>query len=93
LGGALAGAAAGGGAAGSLGGELQSVKKDLDFIMGRSGDETSEISGVPSLVSAGQTFQSGNLMDAMRSSRSLEAFTPAKLKVFPPFPTSGRRTI
>ena len=31
-------------------GDLQEVKKDLDRIMGRSGEETDEIEGVPSLV-------------------------------------------
>ncbi len=34
----------------SAGEELEGVKKDLDRIMGRSGEETDEIEGVPSLV-------------------------------------------
>ena len=31
--------------------ELEALKKDVDFVMGRSGAETGEISGIPSLVS------------------------------------------
>ncbi len=45
--------AAAGGVGGAMGEEIGGIKKDLDRIMGRSGEETDEIEGVPSLVSAG----------------------------------------
>ncbi len=43
--------AAAGGVGGAMGEEIGGIKKDLDRIMGRSGEETDEIEGVPSLVS------------------------------------------
>ena len=35
---------------GGGGDDVEALRKDVDFIMGRAGEETGDISGIPSLV-------------------------------------------